>query len=170
MTNDGTSHHTRQPAIRRRSVALLPLALGCAMLGSGIGRASAAILPTPASLASALAAALRAGQPLVVLASLDGCPFCRMVRDSYLAPLQRDTGLPVVQLDLASRQAVLDFDAATHTHDQLLRHWGVGVAPTVLFFGQGGREVAPRLVGASIPDFYGAYLEQRLEAARRSLG
>jgi hypothetical protein len=45
----------------------------------------------------------------------------------------------------------------------------VDVAPTVLFFGRTGREVAPRLVGAS-RDFYGAYLEQRLETARRNLG
>jgi hypothetical protein len=39
----------------------------------------------------------------------------------------------------------------------------------VLFFGPGAREVAPRLVGLS-PDFYGAYLDQRLDTARRRLG
>jgi hypothetical protein len=40
----------------------------------------------------------------------------------------------------------------------------------VLFFGKGGSEVAQRLVGASIPDFYGAYLEERLRQARTGLG
>ena len=102
------------------------------------------------------------------MASLEGCPFCRQVRDHYLAPLH-EGGLPVVQLDLASRQAVLDFDAKPTTHDQLLRRWGIRIAPALLFFGPGGREAAPRLVGASIPDFYGAYLDQRIDAARLSL-
>lgn len=156
------------PTITRRRAALLPLALGCSLLG-GMRRARAATLPAPDSLVRALAGALQLGQPLVVMASLDGCPFCREARDNYLAPLQRDSGLVVVQLDLRSGQPVLDFDATKTTHDRLLRSWGVRIAPTVLFFGAGGREIAARLAGASIPDFYGAYLDQRIEAARRKL-
>jgi hypothetical protein len=104
-----------------------------------------------------------------VLASTEGCPFCKVVRDNYLAPLQRDERLPVLQLDLGSRAGLLDFAGRASTHEMLLRAWHVDVAPTVLFFGPGAREVAPRLVGLS-PDFYGAYLEQRLDAARRRLG
>jgi hypothetical protein len=164
------SEHRRLAAVTRRSAALLPFAMGCALLGAGMGRAGAASLATPESLATALAAALRAGQPLVVMASLDGCPFCKVVRDNFLAPLRRDDGLPVVQLDMGSRKAVADFRGVAATHDQLLRQWGVRVAPTVLFFGRDGHEAAQRLVGASIPDFYGAYLDQRLQAARRALG
>lgn len=155
--------------VSRRRVALLPFALGAGGWGASPG-AGAATLPAPESLATALAAALRGGKPLVVMASLEGCPFCRMVRDSYLAPLLRETGQPVVQLDMGSRQAVRNFDGSDTIHDDLLRGWRVGVAPTVLFFGRGGREAAPRLAGASIPDFYGAYLDDRLRMAQRSLG
>ena len=54
-------------------------------------------------------------------------------------------------------------------NDALLQAWGVKVLPTVLFFGKGGVEVAPRLVGASIPDFYGAYLDERLRVARAAV-
>lgn len=147
----------------RRRLLLLPLAWGVAR------HAAAAELPAPASLADELAAALRAGRPLVVMASLQGCPFCRVVRDQYLAPLRADTGQPVVQLDTASAQAVRDLAGVPTTHDRLLRAWGVKVFPTVMFFGKGGREAAERLVGASIPDFYGAYLEERLRAATNSL-
>jgi hypothetical protein len=153
----------------RRTLALAPLALGVAMLAGGAARARAATLPAPASLAFALAAALARGEPLVVMASLAGCPFCREVRDNYLAPLQRESGLQVVQLDLGSPQPVLDFQESPSSHDRLLRQWQVRLAPTVLFFGVGAREAAPRLAGASIPDFYGAYLDQRIKAARASL-
>jgi hypothetical protein len=151
----------------RRRLALLPIALGAVALAlppSG----EAATLPAPSSLADALAQALRAGQPLVVMASLHGCPFCRVVRDHYLAPL-RETGQAVVQLDMGDSRAVRGFDGRPTTHAQQLRDWGVEIAPTVLFFGRNGREIAERLAGASIPDFYGAYLEERLVQARRSL-
>jgi hypothetical protein len=151
--------------VRRR--AALSLAIGGLALAAR--RAGSATLPAPGSLASSLAAALRTGGPLVVLASTPGCAFCQLVRDNYLAPLQRESHLVIVQLDLGNRDGLVDFAGGASTQDELLRRWRVDVAPTVLFFGRTGREVAPRLVGAS-RDFYGAYLEQRLETARRNLG
>jgi hypothetical protein len=155
--------------LTRRRFALLPLGLVgvAAALRAG---AEAATLPASVSLAAELAVALGRGEPLIVMASLHGCPFCNVVRDSYLAPLRRDKGQPMVQLDLRSAQPALDFQAARRSHDALLRAWEVKVAPTLLFFGSGGREVAPRLAGASIPDFYGAYLDERLRMARLHTG
>lgn len=126
-------------------------------------------LPVPASLADALAQALARQQPLVVMVSLPGCPFCRTVRDSHLGPLMADTGQPVVQIDMRSRRAVRDFEGRATDHDSIVRGWGIGVAPTLLFIGRGGKEVAPRLAGASLPDFYGAYLDDRLAQARRAV-
>lgn len=148
----------------RRRTLLVSLAAG----GFAAASVGAATLPAPGSLASALALALRNGQPLVVLASTDGCPWCKLVRDNYLEPLQRDQGLQAVQLDLGSRAGLVDFAGGAATHDELLRRWRVQVAPTLLFFGRDGREVAPRLVGVA-RDFYGAYLDQRLATARRAL-
>ena len=109
--------------------------------------------------------ALRQGQPLVVMVSLEGCPFCRIARQSHLAPMQRE-GQVIVQVDMRSAQAVRDFDGRMTTHDALVQRWRIPIAPTLLFFGPGGREVAERMEGAYQPDFYGPYLEERLETAR----
>ncbi|TFY98204.1 hypothetical protein [Ramlibacter humi] len=149
--------------MRRRELLLAAPALALPAF------AQAATLPTPTSLADELQQALGKGRPLVVMASLEGCPFCRVVRDSHLAPLRAQTGQPIVQVDMGSRAAVADFQGKASTHEQLLREWRIKLAPVVMFFGRGGREVAERLVGASIPDFYGAYLEQRLQAAMKSI-
>jgi hypothetical protein len=156
----------------RRQLVLSPLAFGLAALPAAGTHAApdAALLPWPGSLAAELSAALKSGRPLIVMASLDGCPYCKIVRENYLVPLRRETGQPAVQLDLGSSRAVTDFQGAARTHAQLLAGWRVRVAPSVMFFGPQGRELAERLVGASIPDFYGAYLEQRLLDARRALG
>jgi thioredoxin-related protein len=149
--------------IARRRLALFGLAWAAA------SHADAATLPGTASLQDELASAIAQGKPLLVMASLDGCPFCRTVRDSYLAPLRIETGQPIVQLDMGSAQAIRDFDGTRRTQDEVLRAWKIRIAPTVLFFGKGGREVAQRLAGTSIPDFYGAYLEERVRIAQRSL-
>jgi hypothetical protein len=98
-----------------------------------------------------------------------GCPFGVIARDNYLAPMQGQAGLSIVQLDMRNRQPVQDFSGMTQTQDELIRRWGVKVAPTVLFFGRGGVEVAERMVGGYIPDFYGAYLDERVRTARAAV-
>lgn len=129
----------------------------------------AATLPPARNLQEELAAALARREPLVVMVSLDGCAFCKIARNNYLAPLHEQERLHVAQVDMGSRDRLVDLRGAATTHGELVRQWKIRVAPTVLFFGRGGAEVAERLVGGYIPDFYGAYLEQRLELARASL-
>lgn len=152
-------------SLTRRQYLLAGAAAG--LLGTGPARA--ATLPMPASLPDALAAALKKGSPLVLMVSLVGCPFCVIARDNYLAPMQGQAGLSIVQLDMRNRQLVQDFSGVTQTQDELIRRWGVKVAPTVLFFGRGGIEVAERMVGGYIPDFYGAYLDERVRTARAAV-
>ena len=101
------------------------------------------------------------------MVSLEGCPFCKIVRESYLAPMRQEQGLPVVQVDMRSQRSVRNFNGSTTTHEALITAWRIELAPTVLFLGRQGDEVALRLVGGYIPDFYGAYLDERLEAGRR---
>jgi hypothetical protein len=135
-------------------------------LGS-LGAAAAPVtLPSTDSLATSLDQALRVKQPLVVMASLHGCAFCKVVRENYLQPL-RATGLQVVQVDMRDHRGLLDFDGQSLTQDSWVRKQGIKIAPTVLFFGAQGREVAARLTGAYLPDFYGAYLDEQLALARR---
>jgi hypothetical protein len=123
-------------------------------------------LPSTESLATSLDQALRVKQPLVVMVSLQGCAFCKVVRENYLQPL-RASGLQVVQVDMRDNRALVDFDGTALTHDAWVRKQGIKLAPTVLFFGAQGREVATRLKGAYLPDFYGAYLDEQLTVARR---
>ena len=132
-------------------------------------RAQESALPRPASLPEAAADATRRGEPLVLLVSLPGCPFCERIRRSHLLPLQREQGQGVVQLDLGTATSVVDFDGVRRSHDAVVRSWPVTLAPTVLMFDAAGAEIAERLVGAGLADFYAAYLDQRLQTARAAL-
>ncbi len=130
--------------------------------------AAGAVLPASRSLPDELAIALQKGQPLIVMASLAGCVFCRQARESHLSPMHQ-AGSSIVQIDLRSQQPVLNFAGQSTTHDQLTRLWKISITPTLLFFGPGGKEVAERMEGAYQPDFYGPYLEERLAKGRKLL-
>ena len=125
-------------------------------------------LPRTDSLATSLDQALQLKQPLVVMVSLPGCPFCKVVRENYLHPLL-SSGLQVVQIDMRDMRSLADFDGASLTQDAWIRKQNIKLAPTVMFFGAQGREVASRLKGAYLPDFYGAYLDEQLAIARRAV-
>lgn len=135
-----------------------------------IARAKDSALPVPASLPAVAEAAMRSGEPLVLLVTLPGCPYCELVRRSYLLPARQDAGLHAWQLDVSNRTtAMLGLDGKPTTAALQTRAWKASFTPTVLFLGARGQELAERLVGIAVPDFYGAYLGDRLAAARKVL-
>ncbi len=170
------SPSSRRSPLRRRlllAAAAVPLAGASPAVSAG----KQAALDRPRSLASLLAAAERDGRPVVALFSLAGCGFCDAVRRDQLAHLARDAaerGVRVVEFDIGDHRP---FDAApagatplagAASPARLASALGVRVAPTVAFLSARG-ELAPPLVGYASPDFYGAYLDDRIDQARAAL-
>lgn len=127
-------------------------------------------LPSPTSLRAAARAAAAKGEPLVLMTTVAGCPFCDLVRNHHLLPMRRAGQVQAVQLDIRDRRSNLqDFAGNTTTPAEQATAWKARFAPTLLFFGPQGQELAERLVGVAVPDFYGEYLEARLTEARAKL-
>ena len=139
----------------------------------------------PASHDALLRDAVRDGTVIVALFSLPGCPYCEAVRREQLRHLARGQSaqrLRVVEYELGDRTPFADAAARAHgpgnaadavaprSPAALAASLDIRVAPTVAFIGPDGKEVAERLVGYSSPDFYGAYLEQRIAQARSRIG
>lgn len=132
--------------------------------------ATPAALPSPASLRGAAQAAAALGEPLVVMTTLAGCPYCDLVRNHYLLPMRREGKVQAVQIDTRDRTSNLQgFSGDNTTPAEQARAWKARFAPTVMFFGPQGQELAERLVGVAVPDFYGEYLDARLATARARL-
>ena len=161
------SRSTAVALSRRAGLKALALGALCAAAPRP-ARSAGRTLPLSASLPDELARALKAGQPLLVMVSLHRCPWCEEVRNNSLAPMHAQDGLPVVQVDMFNPRVTRTTGGEPISHQALVRAWDVKVAPTVLFLGRGGQEVAERLVGGS-PDFYAGYLDRRLETARLAL-
>lgn len=152
--------------VTRRDFQHCVTAVFCGLLPVAVLPESLREIPASKSLQFEIAAALKILSPLVVFVSLDNCPFCKIARNNYLIPLMSEQAIPIVQVNFRHTTSVFDWHGKLTTQDQLIRAWGVKVAPTVLFLGKEGREVAPRLVGGSTSDFYGAYIEERIRTAQ----
>lgn len=127
-------------------------------------------LPIPASLSQAAGQAAVRGEPMVLLISLPGCPYCELVRRNYLLPARKESGLQAWQLNVADTSTpLLGFDGRPTSAAAQTKAWKATFTPTVLFLGPRGETLAEPLVGAAIPDFYGAYLDERLVLARRAV-
>lgn len=130
-------------------------------------------LPLAIDLSADARSVRRARTPLVVLFSVPNCPYCHEVRRSHLLPLLRDPArgprFILRQVDLGGEARVVGFDGRATTHAELARARGVRAAPEVVFWDDLGQPVAEPLRGMLLPDFYAAYLDESLEAARRAL-
>jgi thioredoxin-related protein len=151
------------------------LILGFAALAAvgGAGASPSPTLPLANDLRADGRAAASRRVPLVVLFSLAGCPYCDVVRRSYLAPMLRDerqaSRVLVRQVDLGASEPLVDFAGKRTTHGEFARARGVRVAPVVSFWDESGRTIAASLEGMLLPDFYGAYLDGALETAEKAL-
>ncbi len=143
------------------------LALGWLCIAALSARADTP-LPAARDLQASAAQAAAHGQALVLLFSLPGCAYCETVRASTYRWLVRD-GQAVVQLDMRGSDALRGFDGRATDGAALARHYGVRLAPTALFVGPGGRELAARLVGAGVSDYYAGEVDQALRTAASAL-
>ena len=161
--------------IRQSITALLVLVLACATAGARAAGGHQS-LERPASHEALLRDSARERVVVVALFSLPGCPFCEAIRRDQLRHLAREQAsqhLRVVEYDLTDRNPFAPAGrsaAAAESPAALAATLGIRLAPTVVFLAPDGSELAERLIGYPSADFYGAYLEQRLEQARARLG
>ena len=132
-----------------------------------------AVTPTALALARDLVSDGRIAKaekrPIIILVSLAGCPYCETVLRSHLLPLlnnaMADSAPLIRQVEINGNEVMTDFAGRQITHAEFARRFNVRLAPVVFFFGPDGSELADPLVGAMIPDFYGAYFDAALAKA-----
>lgn len=161
---------------RRLVLAAMVGSLACAALAMPLAAlAQVSPLERPPSLEPLLEMAARQGQPIVVMFSTVGCAWCNRLRNEQLRGLAAEAparSIQVVEFDLKDDRAFEVGErriggslAGVRSPRALAVQLDVRFAPTVVFLGPDG-EIAERIVGYGSPDFYWAYLEQRIRQAR----
>ena len=113
--------------------------------------------------------------PLLILFSTPGCPFCREVRRSYLAPrvaeqaAQSAPTLLIREVDITSRAPLIDVQGRRTTQAEFASRLNVRVVPVVALFDDRAQLLGDPLVGIDRAGFYETYLSRAIEAAERRL-
>ncbi len=130
-------------------------------------------LPAARDLRADGAAARAARLPIVLFFYARSCPYCREVEEDYLRPLLAENAkaprFVFRSVETDATHAVIGFDGASTTTRAFSRSQGVTLVPHLRFLGPDGAPLAPDLIGLTLRDFYGGYIEDAISQAGEKL-
>ncbi len=152
-----------------RSIALILLALTIA--GPATGDSAAMIAVTDLRQEARLAKSHNL--LLVIEFSSEYCGYCRKLEELFLVPMQRNAEyrdkvlIRYVSLDMY--ETLIDFEGRSMSTSEFASRYDISLTPTLLFIDGDGVEMSEKLVGIWSEDFYGGFIDNRIDEAREKL-
>ena len=110
---------------------------------------------------------------LVLEFSSADCTYCRKLEALFLLPMQRnadyDDRILVRSISIDENNSVIDLDGRSIATSEYAARYGVSLTPTLLFLDADGNEISARLVGIWSEDFFGGFIDDRIDEARQKL-
>ena len=110
---------------------------------------------------------------LVLEFSSEYCGFCRKLENLFLLPMQRnaeyDDKILIRSVSLDVYETLVDFNGRSVTTAEFASRYQVSLTPTLLFLNAEGAEMSEKLVGIWSEDFYGGFIDNRIDEARDRL-
>lgn len=110
---------------------------------------------------------------LVLEFSSEYCGYCRKLEELFLLPMQRNaeysSKVLIRSVSLDSYETLVDFEGQLLDTGDFASRYGVMLTPTLVFLSADGTELSEKLVGIWSEDFYGAYIDKRIDEARGKL-
>ena len=104
-----------------------------------------------------------------MLFSRRNCAFCDQVLREFLVPMQHneeyDTKVIMRQIDVGSSAKLRLFSGKNTTQKLFAKENNIFLTPTIKLFDAEGNELAEPLIGLTTPDYYGGFLDQRIDEA-----
>ena len=110
---------------------------------------------------------------LVLEFSSEYCEYCRKLENLFLLPMQRNTEydekILIRSVSLDSYETLIDFQGRTLSTTMFASRYDVSLTPTLIFLNADGEEMSEKLVGIWSEDYYGGYIDNRIDEARNKL-
>ena len=111
------------------------------------------------------------GRPILLFVTQPGCPYCDRARRQYLRHMAKDPQYVsrVLMREVSIAAHLKDFDGHRVSGQELATRYAIRLFPTIVLVDEAGRLIAPPLIGFTVPDFYAAYVEERIATAEKTL-
>jgi thioredoxin-related protein len=110
---------------------------------------------------------------LVIEFSSEYCAFCRKLEALFLMPMQRNDEyndkVLIRTVSLDAYETLIDFQGRSISTSEFASRYDVSMTPTLLFLNGEGVEMSEKLVGIWSEDFYGGFIDNRIDEARARL-
>ena len=110
---------------------------------------------------------------LVIEFSSEYCGYCRKLEALFLVPMQRNAEyndkVLIRTVSLDAFETLVDFDGRSMSTSDFASRYDVSMTPTLLFLNSEGVEMSEKLVGIWSEDFYGGFIDNRIDEARARL-
>jgi thioredoxin-related protein len=110
---------------------------------------------------------------LVIEFSSEYCGFCRKLEELFLLPMQRNAEynekVLIRYVSLDAYETLIDFDGRFIATSEFASRYDISLTPTLLFLNGDGVEMSEKLVGIWSEDFYGGFIDDRIDEARGKL-
>lgn len=113
------------------------------------------------------------GLILVIEFSADDCAYCRKLEDLFLLPMQRNAQygdkILLRAVSLNDYERLIDFHGREVKTTEFAAQYDVSLTPTLVFLDADGVELSEKLVGIWSEDFFGGFIDNRIDEARDKL-
>ena len=110
---------------------------------------------------------------LVIEFSSDYCSYCRRLEEDFLVPMQKNADyndkILIRSVSLSDYTNMVDFQGRSVSPAQFASQYEVVVTPTLVFLDSNGVEMSEKLVGFWSEDYFGGYIDNRIDEARGKL-
>lgn len=136
---------------------------------AGAHAADSAEVPIAHNLAADAQEAKTRGVPIMLVFGSRNCPFCLLLNRDFLQPMRRnpeyEAKVMMRRIDITANVALRGFSGKITTQARFGKENGIKLTPTIKLFDAEGRELTEPLIGLSTPDYYGGFLDQRIDEA-----
>lgn len=157
----------------RLTAGVVALSCGLAIAHAEDQATTLPSVPVTRDLASDAALAMKARMPLLLVFMQDHCDYCDKLEREVLNPNYAtgafDGKVMVRRFMIDDFAAVTGFNGKRMEASTLASELKVYATPTLLLVDAHGHELAQRIVGIDNPDFFAAYLDESIAAARANL-
>jgi thioredoxin-related protein len=111
--------------------------------------------------------------PILIMFSMEHCPYCELIREDFLKPMLRSgdyTDKVIIrEIHSDSYATVRDFNGANISVEELTHRYGASLSPTVVFLDHKGRELSKKMIGITTVYYYGGFLDDAIEASYKRM-